>query len=160
MLLQVLGGSEDFAASDDWHRFGLLLDTLSARDFRRNACIDLLRNVFAEDDLRVLDARPVRAVCDCSTEKASAALKTLGRRDALAAIDEQGWAPAGDLRVLWGPADIRSRRRGRPVRWATRHAQSQRTALNRPYPPRPGIRGIRCRVKPCKLALVSVRPAW
>ncbi len=90
LLLQILGGEKDFAASDDWHRLGLMARTLTVADLHGNDCFNLLRKLFAEDDLRLLDARPVHWGCECSRTKSLDAIRTLGEADALQAIGEQG----------------------------------------------------------------------
>ncbi len=71
---------------DDWTRLGLIADTLSLADFDAPAGIDLLRKLFAEDDIRVFDAKPVRFNCRCSVARAEQVLKMLGEaevRDAM-----------------------------------------------------------------------------
>lgn len=90
VILQVLGGNDGFVDSDDWHRLGLMIETLSLRDFQENSCVGLLGKLFAEDDLRLADARAIHAHCDCNDAKAREALALLGRDDALLAVEEQG----------------------------------------------------------------------
>lgn len=90
LLLQTLAGSDDVTESDDWSRLKMLLDTLSLDDFRVNSAVTLLRKVFAEDDLRLPDARPVHFHCECSREKAARAIEMLGADDAELAVTEQG----------------------------------------------------------------------
>ncbi len=90
LLLQTLAGSDDVSQSDDWARLKILLDTISLDDFRGNSAVTLLRKVFAEDDLRLPDARPVHFHCECSREKAARAIEMLGAADAQLAVTEQG----------------------------------------------------------------------
>ncbi len=90
MVLQVVAGSDDFAASDDWRRLGIVMGTLSPADYLSNTAFDLIRKVFAEDDLRLPNARPVRFHCECSREKAANAVSLLGQSDAELAVAEQG----------------------------------------------------------------------
>ncbi len=92
ILLQILGDAPEFSASDDWARLQMLLATLTLTDFKRNDCVQLLKKLFAEDDLRLLDARAAHWQCQCSDQRALSAVQTLGEADALAAAAEQGGA--------------------------------------------------------------------
>lgn len=75
---------------DDWARLGFLAETLSLDDFKSPAGIDLLRKLFAEDDIRVFASRPVRFNCRCSVERAEQVLKMLGEQEVREALDTQG----------------------------------------------------------------------
>ena len=90
LQLQVLAGHDDFATSDDWHRLGLVTDTLIVTEALATPGDVLLRRLFAEDDLRLADARPARFFCECSRERAANAIAMLGEDDANAAVAEQG----------------------------------------------------------------------
>ncbi|MEM7276884.1 MAG: Hsp33 family molecular chaperone HslO [Pseudomonadota bacterium] len=89
-LLQTLAGSDKVSESDDWMRLKLMLSTISLEDFRNNSAVGLLRKVFAEDDLRLPDARPVNFHCECSRAKAARAIEMLGSEDARQAVKDQG----------------------------------------------------------------------
>ena len=88
ILLQQLPGQR--VDEDDWNRLHYLARTLSLTDFDDEAGIELLRKLFAEDDVRVQTARPVAFHCRCSKQKVEDVLKMLGEKESRAALDEQG----------------------------------------------------------------------
>lgn len=87
LLQQMPGQSID---PDDWNRLHFLVATLSAADFDGVAGLELLGKLFAEDDVRAYEARPVRFRCRCSARKAEDVLKMIGEHEARAALEEQG----------------------------------------------------------------------
>lgn len=89
LLLQQMPGRTTIDA-DDWTRLGLIAETLSLDDFNGPAGIELLRKLFAEDDVRVFDAKPVRFNCRCSVERAEQVLKMLGEFEIREALDAHG----------------------------------------------------------------------
>lgn len=89
LLLQQMPGAAHVEI-DDWMRLGFIADTLSMADFDGEAGIQLLRRLFAEDDVRVFRAKPVRFSCRCSTERAEQVLKMLGEAEVRDALDERG----------------------------------------------------------------------
>ncbi len=90
LTLQVVAGNDDFVNSDDWYRLGLVASTVSLADTDAYGALGMLRRLFAEDDLRLPDARSVRFYCECSRERAANAVSMLGAEDANAAVAEQG----------------------------------------------------------------------
>lgn len=89
ILLQQMPGARR-PATDDWHRLGLLAETLAPRDFQAGIGADLLGKLFAEDDLRVFEARSADFYCRCSRHRAEEVLRLLGAEDCEAAVREQG----------------------------------------------------------------------
>jgi molecular chaperone Hsp33 len=90
LLLQRLPSS---GAVDDatWARVTRALDALSPDDLAANAqSLVALARWFPDDDLRVFDARPVRARCSCSRERVENALRIAGRDEIEAALAERG----------------------------------------------------------------------
>jgi molecular chaperone Hsp33 len=75
---------------DDWQRLGLLAATLRSADLGAGVGPDLLRKLFAEDDLRVFTPRSLAFHCKCSRARAGEVLRLLGEVDTRAAIEEQG----------------------------------------------------------------------
>ena len=87
LLQQVPGQPLD---EDDWRRLHFLIETLSATDFAGEAGLPLIGKLFAEDDVRVYEPRPVRFQCRCSARKTEDVLQMLGEDEARATLAEQG----------------------------------------------------------------------
>lgn len=75
---------------DDWHRLGLLAATLRSEDLANGTGAMLVGKLFAEDDVRVFEPRPIVFKCACSQERAEEVLRLLGEKDATSAGIEQG----------------------------------------------------------------------
>jgi molecular chaperone Hsp33 len=88
ILLQQVPGQP--IAEDDWNRLNVLAKTLTQRDFDGDAGIELLRKLFAEDDVRVYQPRAVNFNCRCSDAKAEDILKMLGEEESRQVLAEQG----------------------------------------------------------------------
>jgi molecular chaperone Hsp33 len=89
LLLQQMPGRSALDI-DDWNRLGFIAETLSLADFEGPAGIELLRKLFAEDDVRVFESKPVRFNCRCSVERAEQVLKMLGEAEIREALDALG----------------------------------------------------------------------
>lgn len=87
LLQQVPGQAID---DDDWKRLHFLLETLTTRDFEGEAGLELIGKLFAEDDVRVYEPRPVNFRCRCTAAKTEDVLKMLGENEAREALVEQG----------------------------------------------------------------------
>ena len=87
LLQQVPGQTID---EDDWNRLHYLIETLTPRDFDGDAGLKLIGKLFAEDDVRVYEPRPVNFCCRCSAQKVEDVLKMLGEKEAREALAEQG----------------------------------------------------------------------
>jgi len=85
MMLQKLPGTEETDA-DGWRRAVALFETLGHEELLATPPNDLLFRLFHEDRVRVRDTRPLRFGCSCSRERVSEMLKSLGREEALAAV--------------------------------------------------------------------------
>ena len=88
ILLQLMPGQS--IDPDDWNRLRFLVATLSAADLDGVAGFELLGKLFAEDDVRAYESRPVRFRCRCSAGKAEDVLKMIGEKEARLALEEQG----------------------------------------------------------------------
>lgn len=86
LLQQMPGQSID---EDDWKRLHFLLKTLTVQDFDGAAGLDLIRKLFAEDDVRVRESRVVNFKCRCSGQKVEDVLKMLGEEESRAALEER-----------------------------------------------------------------------
>ena len=87
LLQQVPGETID---SDDWNRLHFLAETLNEKDFAGEAGMQLIGKLFAEDDVRVYEPRPVQFRCRCSARKTEDVLKMLGEVESRAALEELG----------------------------------------------------------------------
>ncbi len=88
VLLQQVPGQP--IEEDDWNRLKFIAATLATRDFEGEAGIELIGKLFAEDDVRVYEPRPVSFRCRCSARKTEDVLKMLGENEAREALAEQG----------------------------------------------------------------------
>ncbi len=87
LLQQVPGESIE---ADDWNRLHFLADTLAEKDFAGEAGIELIGKLFAEDDVRVYEPRPVNFRCRCSARKTEDVLRMLGEAESRAALEDRG----------------------------------------------------------------------
>ena len=88
LLLQQMPGQP--IDEDDWNRLHFLAETLKVEDFEGDAGMELIGKLFAEDDVRVYESKPVDFRCRCSSQKAEDVLKMLGEDEAREALAEQG----------------------------------------------------------------------
>lgn len=87
LLQQVPGHRID---EDDWIRLHYLAETLNTKDFDGEAGMSLIGRLFAEDDVRVHDARAVNFRCRCSQARTEDVLKLLGEKEARETLASQG----------------------------------------------------------------------
>lgn len=95
MLQRVAAGdastAEEQAAADDaWNRIGLLAATVSPQELLETPCRELLRRLFAEDDIRLFDGTPVFFQCSCSRERVAGILQSLGVGELQSLLKERG----------------------------------------------------------------------
>jgi molecular chaperone Hsp33 len=85
------GGSNDPAEIDDaWRRLQLLGDTLRPEEIQTLSDRDILRRLFAEDDVRLFESSPVFFRCRCSRDRVAGMLRALGAAEVRSVIEEQG----------------------------------------------------------------------
>ncbi len=89
ILLQQLPGAEH-PSTDDWQRLGLLASTLRLADISNGVGPALLTRLFAEDDVRVFNARSAVFRCRCSRRRAESVLRLLGETEIRSVLAEQG----------------------------------------------------------------------
>lgn len=77
VLLQALPSDHQSLNPDDWQRLGYLLQTLNLAEFKHKDLAQILKSVFAEDDLRLFESKPVAFECVCSEERTLAMLSGL-----------------------------------------------------------------------------------
>lgn len=89
LFLQALPGA---AARDEdgWNRIQILADTLKSDEILQLGSIDLLAKLFPEEDVRVYDPRPVVWHCPEDWHKISAMLRSIGRAECAAILQEVG----------------------------------------------------------------------
>lgn len=75
---------------EHWNRLGMLAGTVTEGELLSLDARALLRRLFHEEDLRLLDADPVSFRCACSREIIERTLVALGRQEVEDIIAEQG----------------------------------------------------------------------
>ncbi|MGD9585123.1 MAG: Hsp33 family molecular chaperone HslO [Lysobacterales bacterium] len=94
LLLQQVPGAGGRSAADDALTFEhacILAATVSAAEMYSLDAERLLGRLFADDDLRLYDPVALRFQCACSRERVAGVLRALGRDEAFAALDDDGW---------------------------------------------------------------------
>ncbi|HET8819316.1 MAG TPA: Hsp33 family molecular chaperone HslO [Xanthomonadaceae bacterium] len=86
VMLQKLPGDE--GDDDGWTRASALLDTLAPRELLGWPVATLLHRLFHDEDVRLMDQRPLRFACSCSRERVADVLHSLGEDEARAAAAE------------------------------------------------------------------------
>lgn len=89
LFLQRLPGAEQ-RDPDGWNRVLHLADTLRREDLLDLPTVKLLTRVFAEEDIRVFDPRPVSYHCPEDWDKVRRMLRGLGQAECEAVLREQG----------------------------------------------------------------------
>jgi molecular chaperone Hsp33 len=77
---------------DAWNRVGHLLATATPDELLHLDAERLLLRLFHEETVRVLATQPLQFGCRCSRERVAGVLRTLGREEALASLQEDGRA--------------------------------------------------------------------
>ncbi|HEY0941375.1 MAG TPA: Hsp33 family molecular chaperone HslO [Steroidobacter sp.] len=75
---------------DAWHRVQLLGDTLKPEELQTLSDRNILRRLFAEDDVRLFEPAPVFFRCRCSRERVVGMLRALGPVEVRSVLAEQG----------------------------------------------------------------------
>src|SRR5688572_27750374 len=75
---------------DAWRRVQLLGDTLRPEEIQTLSDRDILRRLFAEDDVRLFEPAPVFFRCRCSRERVTSMLRALGADEVRSVLAEQG----------------------------------------------------------------------
>jgi len=77
---------------DAWNRVGHLLATATPDELLNLDAERLLLRLFHEETVRVLATQPLQFGCRCSRERVASVLRTLGREEALASLQNDGRA--------------------------------------------------------------------
>jgi molecular chaperone Hsp33 len=75
---------------DAWRRVQLLADTLRPEELEALRDREILRRLFAEDDVRLFESAPVFFRCRCSRERVVAMLRGLGADEVRSVLAERG----------------------------------------------------------------------
>ena len=89
ILLQQMPGQHGLG-EDDWNRLGYLAATLRTGDFGSADGMALIGRLFAEDDVRVFEPKPVVFRCRCSRRRAEEVLRMLGEAETHEVLAERG----------------------------------------------------------------------
>jgi len=84
------GGVSEDEIEDAWRRVQLVADTVTPGELASLDDRDLLRRLFAEDDVRMFQSAPVFFRCRCSRERVSNMLRSLGRVEVDSVLEEFG----------------------------------------------------------------------
>jgi molecular chaperone Hsp33 len=75
---------------DAWNRVQMLGDTLKPEELQTLSDRNILRRLFAEDDVRLFEPAPVFFRCRCSRERVVGMLRALGPDEVRSVLAEQG----------------------------------------------------------------------
>ncbi len=92
LMVQQLPASDAGADPDAWNRIGHLLATATSDELLNLDAERLLLRLFHEETVRVLATQPLQFGCRCSRERVAGVLRTLGREEALASLQDDGRA--------------------------------------------------------------------
>jgi molecular chaperone Hsp33 len=84
------GGVAEHEIEDAWRRVQLVADTVTPVELAGLEDRELLRRLFAEDDVRMFRSAPVFFRCRCSRERVDTMLRALGRDEVLSVLEEFG----------------------------------------------------------------------
>ena len=84
------GALPEDEVEDAWRRVQLVAATVTDRELAALADRDLLRRLFAEDDVRMFESAPVFFRCRCSRERVTTMLKALGQAEITGVLAERG----------------------------------------------------------------------
>ena len=89
LLLQKLP-EQAGADPDAWQRAAVLAASLTPQELMACDARELLRRLFAAEDVRLFPARPVSFRCTCSRERVTAMLRMLGHAEVESIVAERG----------------------------------------------------------------------
>lgn len=84
------GGLLEEEIADAWRRVQFVADTVTVEELTHLEDRDLLRRLFAEDDVRMFQPAPVYFRCRCSRERVGNMLRALGREEVDSVLEEFG----------------------------------------------------------------------
>lgn len=90
LLIQRLPARDDEEDGTHWQHLQTLFGTLSPQELAATPIEDLMLKLFAGEDIRVFQPKPVALVCRCSHASISAMLVALGRGELESLVLERG----------------------------------------------------------------------
>jgi molecular chaperone Hsp33 len=75
--------------ADAWNRFTLLADTIKQDELTQLPFQEIVRRLFAEEDVRLFDIQPMSFRCYCSAERVRNTLRMLGYDEVASLLKEQ-----------------------------------------------------------------------
>ena len=84
------GGVSEEEIEDAWTRVQLVAGTVTGPELAELTDRELLRKLFAEDDVRMFESAPVFFRCSCSRERVATMLRSLGREEVDSILAERG----------------------------------------------------------------------
>ena len=82
--------SSEPVGPEAWRRAILLADTLSSEELLSVGSTELLRRLFHEEQVRLMDRRPVQFRCSCTRDRVESALRLLGRAELADLLSAEG----------------------------------------------------------------------
>jgi molecular chaperone Hsp33 len=82
--------ADEAEIEDAWQRVQLLGDTLRPEELQALSDQDILRRLFAEDDVRLFEPAPVFFRCRCSRERVIGMMRALGAEEVRSVLAERG----------------------------------------------------------------------
>ena len=89
MLLQKLPNLSELDA-DAWNRVNILAETVTHHELKNLAPETLLTRLFAEEDVRLFEAKPTQFRCSCSKARVGNMLRLLGKQELESILAELG----------------------------------------------------------------------
>ena len=92
MGLEAITGSAagEEEIEEAWQRVQIMAQTVTGAELLELTDVDLLKRLFAEDDLRLFEPAPVFFRCRCSRERVATMLRSLGQPEVDSILAEQG----------------------------------------------------------------------
>jgi molecular chaperone Hsp33 len=81
---------QTLSTKEDWQRVSTLLDTTTSRELLHLEPEELLYRLFHEEQARLFEAKPIEFACSCSLNKVETMLRSLGKDEVKAIVQEQG----------------------------------------------------------------------
>ena len=88
MLQRLPNGTGAELDPDGWNRLGFLLDTVKRSEMLGSEPLDLVRKVFAEEEVELTNTRTFSFACSCSRQRVAEVLQSIGQQECEATLAE------------------------------------------------------------------------